>query len=103
MKIKMILFALVCAVVFVGCCSICRQRQRNAKPLRGEAAYAVCLRNREKGILEKCSECLRDASTEVGEGALSQVVLRFAGRVDILDLTPCWKGRCWGWGQWLVE
>ena len=75
----------------------------NAKPLRGEAACAVCLRNREKGILEKCSECLRDASTEVGEGALSQVVLRFAGRVDILDLTPGWKGRCWGWGQWLVE
>ena len=59
----------------------------------------MCVRNREKGILEKCSECLRDASTEVGEGALSQVVLRFAGRVDILDLTPCWKGRCWGWGE----
>ena len=46
---------------------------------------------------------LRDARTEVGEGALSQVVLRFAGQVDILDLTPCWKERCWGWGQWLVE
>ena len=38
-----------------------------------------------------------------GEAALSQVVLRFAGRVDILDLTPCWKGSCWEWGQWLVE
>lgn len=60
----------------------------------------MCLRDREKGILEKR---LRDASTEVGEGALSQVVLRFAGQVDILDLTPCWKERCWGWRQWLVE
>ena len=75
----------------------------NAEPLRGEAACAACLRNREKGILEKCSERLRDASTEAGEAALSQVVLRFAGRVDILDLTPCWKGSCWEWGQWLVE
>ena len=40
---------------------------------------------------------------ELGEGALSQVVLRFVGQVDILDLTPCCKESCWGWGQWFVE
>lgn len=45
----------------------------------------------------KCSEseCRRDAPTEVGEGALSQTMLRLAGRLDILDFTPCLKGRYW--------
>lgn len=55
----------------------------------------VCLRDREKAILVKCSECRRDARTEVGEGALSQIMLRLAGRLDILDFTPCLKGRYW--------
>lgn len=57
----------------------------------------VCLRDREKAIPVKCSEseCRRDARTEVGEGALSQTMLRLAGRLDILDFTPCLKGRYW--------
>lgn len=61
----------------------------------GSLVFLVCLRIREKAILE---ECRRDARNEVQEGAPSQTMLRHAGRGDILDFTLCSKGRH-GWGE----
>ncbi|MBQ5753034.1 MAG: META domain-containing protein [Alistipes sp.] len=40
MKTK-ILIALLCAVLSVGCCSQCRQKQKNAKPLTGTTWHLV--------------------------------------------------------------
>ncbi len=40
MKTK-ILIALLCAVLSVGCCSQCRQKQKNAKPLMGTTWHLV--------------------------------------------------------------
>ena len=40
MKTK-ILIALLCALLSVGCCSQCRQKQKNAKPLTGTTWHLV--------------------------------------------------------------
>ena len=46
MKIKSIL-ALICAVLLVGCCSQCRLRVKNAKPLVGTTWHLVQMEGRD--------------------------------------------------------
>ena len=41
MKIKSIIMALLCITLLAGCCSACRQRQKNAKPLKGTEWHLV--------------------------------------------------------------
>ena len=41
MKIKSLLMVVLCAAMFVGCCSACRQRQKSAKPLQGTEWHLV--------------------------------------------------------------
>ena len=75
MKIKTILFALVCAVVFVGCCSVCRQRQRNAKPLRGTQWHLVQLMGKEVNLPKESFNLILSTDGNVaGVGACNRLL-----------------------------
>jgi hypothetical protein len=47
MRVKLIIIALLCATILVGCCSACRQRQKNAKPLKGTEWHLVQLEGKD--------------------------------------------------------
>lgn len=47
MRLKSIIIALLCATVLVSCCSACRQRQKNAKPLKGTEWHLVQMEGKE--------------------------------------------------------
>ena len=49
-KIKTILCALLCATILVGCCSACRQRQKNAKPLQGTQGHLVQMEGKDMAL-----------------------------------------------------
>ena len=46
-KISKIIMALVAVVVLVGCCSACRQRYKNSKPLNGTEWHLVQLEGKD--------------------------------------------------------
>ncbi len=50
MKIRTFLCALICAMVLVGCCSACRQRQKNAKPLKGTEWHLVQMEGKDMNL-----------------------------------------------------
>ena len=77
-KIKTILFVLLCVTVFVGCCSACRQRQKNAKPLKGTEWHLVQFEGKDVELpINSFNLTLGQDGEVAGVGACNRLLGRY--------------------------
>ncbi|MBQ7856082.1 MAG: META domain-containing protein [Alistipes sp.] len=78
MKIRTIL-ALFCAVLLVGCCSQCRQRQKNAKPLVGTTWHLVQFEGRDVQLPQQSFNLRFGADGSIsGTAACNQILGQYS-------------------------
>lgn len=75
MRLKSIILALLCATILVGCCSACRQRQKNAKPLKGTEWHLVQLEGKDVELpINSFNITLGEDGSVAGIGACNRLL-----------------------------
>lgn len=73
------LLALICALLLVGCCSQCRQRQKNAKPLVGTTWHLVQFEGRDMQLPQDSFNLRFGSDGSIsGIGACNNLLGRYA-------------------------
>ncbi|MBQ6584346.1 MAG: META domain-containing protein [Alistipes sp.] len=73
-SIKIIL-AIICTTILVGCCSACRQRQKNAKPLKGTEWHLVQMEGRDMTLpRESFNITMAEDGSLAGVGACNRLL-----------------------------
>ena len=79
MRFRVIIFAILSAMVFVGCCSACRQRQRNAKPLQGTEWHLVQMAGQDVVLpIDSFNIVLSSDGSLSGIGACNRLLGRYS-------------------------
>lgn len=77
-KISKIIMALVAVVVLVGCCSACRQRYKNSKPLKGTEWHLVQLEGKDMTLpADSFNLILGEDGSVAGVGACNRLLGRY--------------------------
>lgn len=78
MKIRSIFLALLAAMILVGCCSACRQRQKNAKPLKGTEWHLVQFEGKDMVLpSDSFNLVLAEDGSLSGVGACNRLLGRY--------------------------
>lgn len=78
-RVKTLFFALLCATILVGCCSACRQRQKNAKPLKGTEWHLVQMEGKDLTLpINSFNLLLGEDGSISGIGACNRLLGRYS-------------------------
>lgn len=74
MKLKSLIFLLLGAAMLGGCCSACRQRTKNAKPLEGTVWHLVQIEGRDTALETGTFDITLDNGNLSGIGACNRLM-----------------------------